>query len=193
VSGASASVMWPPVIFATDHGALTIRQATLADVAHFARWDLDPDVIACSTDDPEAEEAFGDVEWTEEIAANSAVSCHYIAELNGRPVGAMQIIDPHLEPTHYWGEIEPNLRAIDIWIGAPEDRGIGLGAAMMRAVIDRCFADGADAIVIDPLASNTRAHRFYERLGFHFTERRSFGDDACFVFRLERTDWAVQC
>jgi aminoglycoside 6'-N-acetyltransferase len=182
-------VAWSPIVVQTSGGTLTIRQAGLGDVPHFAAWDHDPDVIACSTDDPDAEEAFGDAEWATEIALNSEVSCFYVAEFNGRPIGAMQVIDPHLEPTHYWGEIAPNLRAIDIWIGGPEDRNRGLGAAMMRAVIDRCFADGADAVVIDPLASNRRAHKFYERLGFRFIERRVFGDSDCFVFRLNRADW----
>lgn len=41
-------------------------------------------------------------------------------------------------------------------------------------------------MLIDPLASNERSHRFYERLGFRFVERRSFGEDDCFVYRLER-------
>jgi aminoglycoside 6'-N-acetyltransferase len=180
--------MWPSQVVETSSGTLVIRQATLGDVGHFERWDVDPDVIACANDDPAAEEAFG-APWADEIAVNSAVSCYYVAELDGRPIGAMQVIDPHLEPTHYWGDIAPNLRAIDIWIGAPEDRNRGLGDAMMRLAIDRCFADGADAIVIDPLASNLRAHRFYERLGFRFVERRSFGDDACFVYRLNRAEW----
>jgi aminoglycoside 6'-N-acetyltransferase len=45
-------------------------------------------------------------------------------------------------------------------------------------------------VLIDPLASNTRAHRFYERLGFEFVERRRFGADDCFVYRLPRAAWA---
>jgi aminoglycoside 6'-N-acetyltransferase len=40
--------------------------------------------------------------------------------------------------------------------------------------------------VIDPLASNVRAIRFYERLGFRAIERRMFGADDCLVMRLER-------
>lgn len=43
--------------------------------------------------------------------------------------------------------------------------------------------------LIDPLASNTRAHRFYERLGFQCIDRRWFGEDDCFVYRLNRSDW----
>lgn len=182
------SVQWPPFIVGTSRGSLTIRQAMPSDVPHLEAWDRDEAVIACASDDPQAERAFA-APWGEEIAANSALSCYYIAELDGRPIGAMQVIDPHREPTHYWGDIAPNLRAVDIWIGDAADRNRGFGAAMMRAVIDRCFADGADAIVIDPLASNERAHRFYERLGFRFVERRFFGDDDCFVYRLIRADW----
>jgi len=61
---------------------------------------------------------------------------------------------------------------------------------MMQLVLARCFADPlVTAVLIDPLANNTRAHRFYERLGFQFVESRRFGDDECFVYRLNRADW----
>jgi aminoglycoside 6'-N-acetyltransferase len=185
-----AGVAWPPIVMRSGGATLTIRQATAADVPHLERWDREPSVIACTTDDPKAEKAFESASWPDEIAANSDVSCYYIAELDGRPIGAMQVIDPHREPTHYWGEIEPGLRAIDIWIGDPRDRNAGHGSAMMRAVVDRCFADAdVAAIVIDPLNSNTDAHRSYRRLGFTPVGRRRFGDDDCLVCRLDRADW----
>jgi aminoglycoside 6'-N-acetyltransferase len=61
---------------------------------------------------------------------------------------------------------------------------------MMRLAIGQCFASPeVSAILIDPLATNMDAHRFYKRLGFEFVERRSFGDDDCFVYRLERRNW----
>jgi aminoglycoside 6'-N-acetyltransferase len=44
-------------------------------------------------------------------------------------------------------------------------------------------------VLLDPLASNTRAHRFYERFGFVPVERRTFCADDCIVYRLERADW----
>jgi aminoglycoside 6'-N-acetyltransferase len=170
---------------------MRLRPATLADVPTLQRWDKDPDVISCTTDDPEADTAFDHIDWPAEIAARSDVSFHLIAEVEGRPVGALQIIDPHLEPTHYWGDVAENLRAVDIWIGAPEDRGRGYGTEMMRLALAQCFAaPEVTAILIDPLASNTDAQRFYERLGFEFDERRLFnGEDDCFVMRLERRKW----
>ena len=102
----------------------------------------------------------------------------------------MQICDPHLEPTHYWGDVAPNLRAIDIWIGAAADRGKGYGFEMMRLALNRCFADErVTAIVIDPLASNERAHKFYRRMGFKAIGRRTFGADDCLVHELTRDRW----
>jgi len=183
--------MWAPIVVRSGAATLRLRVATLADAAALERWDADPDVIACTTDDPEAEQAFAGAVWGDEIAANSDLTCYYIAELDGRPIGAMQVIDPQLEPTHYWGEIEPNLRAIDIWIGDARDRNCGHGGAMMRAVIDRCFAEPAVAgLIIDPLNSNTDAHRFYQRLGFKAVGRRVFnGEDDCLVHLLSRADW----
>jgi len=168
---------------------ITLRPATLDDVSILELWDRDPGVIACSSDDPDAEQAFG-ADWAEEIATFSDVWAYWIAEEDGRPVGAMQIIDPHLEPTHYWGECPPNLRAIDIWIGDAIDRNRGIGAEMMRLALEKCFANpDVIGIVIDPLNSNTAAHRFYQRLGFTVVGRRRFGDDDCLVHQLTRADW----
>ncbi len=60
----------------------------------------------------------------------------------------------------------------------------------MRLAHARCFAPPAvTAVLIDPLVSNARAHRFYERIGFKRVERRRFGADYCYVYRLVRGDW----
>ena len=170
---------------------IRLRPATPADAPMLTAWDKEPHVIAATTDDPDASTAHDDMRWEDELAADSDLSRHYIAELDGRPIGAMQIIDPHLEPTHYWGDCAPNLRAIDIWIGAPADRGKGHGEEMMRQAIELCFADPkVTAIIIDPLASNTRAHAFYQRMGFTPAGRRLFNDeDDCLVHELTRETW----
>ena len=158
-----------------------------------AEWDREPHVIECSTDDPGAEVAFGGIEWREELVDQSEVSFYRIAEVGDRPIGVMQIIDHHLEPTHYWGEIEPNLRAVDIWIGPKDALNCGYGTQMMTLAADEAFADPAvTAIVIDPLNTNTDAHRFYQRLGFQPEGRRMFDEDDCLVHRLERTTWEAR-
>jgi aminoglycoside 6'-N-acetyltransferase len=159
---------------------LRLRPAVPADVPLLRQWDEAPHVIASDpNDDWQWEAALGrEVDWREQL----------IAEVEGRPIGFLEIIDPAREEEHYWGDVAPNLRAIDVWIGAAEDLGRGHGTRMMHLALARCFADPkVEAVLVDPLASNVRAHRFYERLGFRFVERRQFGADDCFVYRLERT------
>jgi aminoglycoside 6'-N-acetyltransferase len=162
---------------------MKLRLATLADASTIEAWDREPHVIAASGADPM-------YDWRAELPRVVPWREFLIAEIDGRPIGIMQIIDPEQEESHYWGDIAPNLRAIDIWIGDARDLGRGHGTEMMRLAIERCFAaPEVTAILIDPLVSNTDAHRFYERIGFLQIERRTFEGDDCYVYRLERTEW----
>ncbi len=163
--------------------SIKLRPATINDLPVLQYWDEQPHVLASDPND--------DWGWATELEKNPVWREQLIAELENRPLGFIQIIDPLLEETHYWGEsVEPNLRAIDIWIGEAADLGKGYGTMMMNLALEKCFAPPeVTAVIIDPLATNTDAHRFYERLGFKFVEERSFGEDDCFVYRLEREDW----
>ncbi|MFC6634198.1 GNAT family N-acetyltransferase [Microbulbifer taiwanensis] len=163
-------------------GHMQLRAASPADLNLLRHWDEQRHVIAADPND--------DWGWEEELHRTPEWRELLIAELDGRPIGFMQIIDPALEDSHYWGDVADNLRAVDIWIGEAADLGRGYGTTMMQLALERCFAHAeVTAVLIDPLATNTRAHRFYERLGFRFVERRQFGDDDCFVYRLERAGW----
>lgn len=160
---------------------LTLRPATPADLDTLNRWDEEPHVLESDPND--------DWGWQTELARNPPWREQLIAELDGRPIGFVQIIDPALEDSHYWGDCEADLRAIDIWIGEADALGQGHGTLLMEMAIARCFAPpNVKAILLDPLQSNARARRFYERLGFVFVENRSFGADDCAVYRLERGD-----
>lgn len=165
-----------------------LRRATSADAPLLRRWDRKPHVMFATGAD--AADGDGGWDWDYELPREVSWRELLIAEIDGRPVGVLQIIDPETEETHYWGAVGSGLRAIDIWIGEEEDLGRGYGTRMMRMALERCFADpGVGAVLIDPLAINTRAHRFYERLGFQLVERRRFGDDDCCVYRLDRSTW----
>ncbi|WOD39795.1 GNAT family N-acetyltransferase [Nodosilinea sp. E11] len=167
----------------SEPSPIALRFATLDDVSLLRHWDEQPQVVAADPND--------DWEWEVELAHTPAWREQLIAELEGRPIGFIQIIDPAQEDSHYWGEVPDNLRAIDIWIGEPTELGKGYGTTMMRLALARCFADpNVTAVLIDPLTSNTRAHRFYQRLGFKFLEHRPFGDDDCSVYRLDRATWS---
>jgi aminoglycoside 6'-N-acetyltransferase len=173
---------------------ISLRPATAADVPVLGEWARRPHVIRATSDDPAATSAWGDVDWADEVARRDELGADVweilVAELDGRPIGMVAIVDPHREPSHYWGAIDPDLRALDIWIGEPDLLGQGHGTAMMQAAIGRGFADrSVTGIVIDPLASNTDAIRFYRRLGFADAGLRRFDDDECLVMRLDRATW----
>jgi aminoglycoside 6'-N-acetyltransferase len=163
---------------------IKLRTATIADLPILQYWDEQPHVIESDLDE--------NWDWEKELLHEPEWRKQLMAELDGRPIGFVQIIDPALEETHYWGDVPSDLRAIDIWIGEAADLGKGYGTAMMQLAIHQCFSDpSVSAILIDPLATNVRAHRFYERLGFRFIEQKRLGDDDsdCFVFRLDKVDW----
>ncbi|GAB5500580.1 MAG: GNAT family N-acetyltransferase [Pseudohongiellaceae bacterium] len=161
---------------------ITLRLAELADVSLLQHWDRQDHVIAASGDD--------DVwDWPLEIGRDVSWQEILIAEHLGRPIGLLQIIDPLNEESHYWGDCPPGLRAIDIWIGEAKDLDKGFGREMMIAALLRCVENPeVRAVLIDPLATNKRAIRFYERLGFWFVEQRQFGEDDCCVYRINREE-----
>lgn len=158
---------------------ITLRKAKPSDQPTLEHWDEQEHVIASDPSD--------DWDWESELAHEPPWREQLMAELEGRPIGFLQIIDPLEEETHYWGDVDKNLRAIDIWIGEAEDLGQGYGTHMMKLAVDRCFQNPqVTAIIIDPLATNTRAHKFYERLGFRFVQERMFDDELCYIYQLER-------
>ena len=138
------------------------------------------------------EAGISDWDWPEMLAETGDWQALLIAETEGRPLGFLQIIDPAREPSDYWGACGPGFRALDIWSGAAEDLGKGFGSEMMQQAFSRCFADpDVNAVLVDPLPTNTRSHAFYQRLGFTFLEQRRLGGDDCFVFELTRAAWRL--
>ena len=158
---------------------ITLRPASIDDLELLKYWDAKQHVIDCDPDD--------DWNWEVELCRDPEWREQLVAELDGEPVGFLQIIDPQAEETHYWGEVGQDKRAIDIWIGEERNLNKGYGTIMMKLAVQRCFSNPAvNGILIDPLKTNTDAHRFYERLGFEKIEEREFNGIACYVYELKR-------
>lgn len=161
---------------------IRLREANIDDLELLKYWDKQEHVIASDPND--------NWNWKYELGRRPKWREQLIAEYNERPIGFLQIIDPAEEESHYWGNIENHKRAIDIWIGEKKDLGKGYGTQMMKIAIERCFANhDVNEILIDPLASNIRAIKFYKRIGFQFLEKREFGEDNCAVYTLKRNEW----
>lgn len=158
---------------------MTLRPASINDLELLQYWDTQRHVIDCDPDD--------DWNWEVELSRDPEWREQLIAELDGEPIGFLQIIDPYTEESQYWGDVEQNKRAIDIWIGEESNLNKGYGTRIMKLAIQRCFSNpSVDGILIDPLKTNTSAHRFYERLGFEKVEEREFNGAACYVYELKR-------
>lgn len=161
---------------------MNLRAATISDLPLLRHWDEQPHVIAFNPD--------SNWGWEVELKDKLEGREQLIAEIHGRPIGFIEITNPARDDSNYWGDVTENLRAIDIWIGEETDLGKGYGTQMMQLALSRCFREPlVTAVLVDPLANNTRARRFYKRFGFQFVEQRWFGNDDCFVYRLNRADW----
>ncbi|MCR9131494.1 MAG: acetyltransferase [bacterium] len=158
------------------------RKATIEDLKLLEYWDTKDLVIQS---DPN-----GSWNWEEDLMNDSEFVQQYIAMIDDEPLGYVMIIDPANEPTHYWGEVEQKLRAIDIWIGEEKNLGKGYGTKMMHTALKLCFENSdVQAVLIDPLTANKRAIQFYEQIGFRHIETKMFGDDECYVMRIDRQDF----
>jgi hypothetical protein len=71
---------------------ITLRVATVSDAPLLRRWDEDPDVIDSDSDTD-------DWNWDLELARTPQWREQLIAELDGRPIGVLQIIDPLVSNT----------------------------------------------------------------------------------------------
>lgn len=161
---------------------INLRQSTIEDLPILNDWDNQQHVIDSDPDD--------DWNWEYELTRTPEWREQLMAEVDGRPIGFIQIINPAQEESQYWGTISEGYRAIDIWIGSADDLGKGYGTEMMQLSLARCFSNPeVHRVLIDPLASNVRAIKFYERIGFKFLEDRKFGDSDCKVYYFSREEW----
>jgi GNAT superfamily N-acetyltransferase len=85
----------------------------------------------------------------------------FVAERDGEVVGTFQL--SFLPGLSYKGAWRGQIEAARI---ASHLRGSGLGAQMIEWAIERCRAHGCRIVQLSSNAERTRAHVFYERLGF---------------------------
>lgn len=168
-----------------DSRRVTFRNATAHDVPLLEQWDQADHIRAIMGD-----YEFNEWNWKEEIPRSPPWRQQWVAQIAPtqhsadkrhqlRPIGFVQIINAREEETHYWGvNMEPNVAAVDIWIGEVDCLGQGFGTEMMHQVFRFCFDTWqSKAVVVDPMHDNTAAHRFYVKCGMRPAGYRMFGPD----------------
>ena len=143
----------------TDTGAVLLREATTADLPAL----LDVQEVGAVTGlghlfpqerYPFPREALR-ARWTAEIA-DPAVAAYVVDDAGGRLVGFAATRDDEL--LHFG-------TAVQTW-------GNGLAAAVHDEVLRRLAASGVSLARLSVFEGNTRARRFYTRLGWRQTSRR---------------------
>ena len=96
----------------------------------------------------------------------------YLYKEEGKIIGAMAVTMYQGEDYHAieWSQQVADNKAAVIHILAvsPDFQGKGIGSEMVLEAIRLAQNNGMEAIRLDALASNTPAHRMYERLGFEY-------------------------
>ncbi|MEP6687503.1 MAG: GNAT family N-acetyltransferase [Gemmatimonadales bacterium] len=92
----------------------------------------------------------------------------YVALGDGRPIGYIQSYVALGSGEDWWpDEVDPGVRGIDQFLADAGHLGQGLGTRMVRAFVERLFADPAvTQIQTDPSPENARAIRCYGKAGF---------------------------
>ena len=141
---------------------VTFRPLTGDDLPMLCEWLARPHVAEWWSDPPaslaDAEEEFLGEETTRP----------YIALLNGAPIGYIQSYVAMGSGGGWWEEErDPGVRGIDQFLAHADQLDRGLGTRMVRAFVERLFADPAvTRIQTDPSPANARAIRCYEKAGF---------------------------
>lgn len=157
------------------------RPATIDDLEILRHWDKQEHIKAATQD--------ADWNWPVELKRSPPWREQWIVEVEVKPIGFIQIIDPAEEETRFWGKVGEGKKAIDIWIGEKEFLGKGYGTRMMHWTLDRCFEDSkVNEVLIDPLETNVKAIAFYRRIGFEFKEHRMLGGVWSPVYAIRRKE-----
>ena len=102
----------------------------------------------------------------------------YLYRENGAIVGAMAVTMYQGEDYHAieWTQqvADDKVAVIHILAVSPDAQGKGIGSEMIREAIRMAESKDMQAIRLDALASNTPAHRLYERLGFEYRGQQHF-------------------
>ena len=152
-----------------QRGTLSMRRLTADDLPMLGRWLAEPQVRRWWDHDPSpagVERDFGASVRGEEAGED------WVVLLDDEPVGLVQRAFVHdyeedLADFSRAFDVPPGAVEVDYLIGEARHRGQGLGARMIRYVVDRTWEDlpDATAVVVAVVAANEASWRAVERAG----------------------------
>ena len=151
---------------------VTFRPLCDWDLPLLHRWLNEPGVVRWWEGD--------DVSWEGVVkdystAGRAGDPCeHWIAVVDGRDVGWIQLWDVQTEPDEvapWWAlGVDRTAAGIDYLLGASVDRGKGIGASMIRAFSEDAFARHPECtqLCAAPYEDNTASWKALERAGYRY-------------------------
>ena len=170
-----------------DSSELTFRPLTAGDLALLHDWLSRPHVAEWWGGAP-ASLAEVEADYADTLAGAVAHWC-YLALVRGTPVGFIQAYQPVAFHGEGWwlDEHDPGVRGIDQFLADAGQLGRGLGTAMVRAFVERLFADPAvTRVQTDPDPANRRAVRCYEKAGFRAAREVDTPDGRALLMYCDR-------
>jgi ribosomal protein S18 acetylase RimI-like enzyme len=156
-----------PVLSSPDPDDLTIRRATVDDSD--VVFNLDAALVRHESRSPvfmPYPTAAAEQEWRRDIrfALSDPALYYWLAELDGQPVGLMNVNPP---PLHISPLLTPE-GMINIFAASvvPEQRGQGIGGALLRHAIETARHDGKQWCRLSWMTANLYSYRFWSRYGF---------------------------
>ncbi|MEA2724399.1 MAG: aminoglycoside 6-N-acetyltransferase Ib [Gemmatimonadales bacterium] len=145
--------------------SITFRLLSVADLPMLHEWLVRPHVAKWWSPTPSLAEV--EQEFAPQISGESTTRAYFVLG-DGVPIGYIQSYVAKDSGEGWWpDEQDPGVRGIDQFLAHAEQLGRGVGTAMVRAFVQRLFADPAvTRIQTDPSPSNPRAVRCYEKAGF---------------------------
>ena len=112
----------------------------------------------------------------------------FIAWHRDEPIGFIQCYTAMNSGGGWWSEeTDPGVRGIDQFLADESRLGQGLGRAMIRAFVERIFADPQVTMIqTDPQPDNERAIRCYRAVGFRDAGVIDTPDGPALLMRLYR-------
>ncbi len=98
----------------------------------------------------------------------------YIEKLDDRAELVVDLLEDRCRAfvAYYCNDLDTRVSFITLVLVNPEDRGLGLGEALTRFVLDTSLKRGFRACRLEVDTSNTGACRLYQKLGFVIIEER---------------------
>lgn len=140
---------------------LLVRRATRDDLATILAFYADDELHGTRESRIDASERLKLAEAAFDEISKDPREMLCVAERDGHVVGTLQIT--FLRHLTYGGARVALVEAVHV---DARERSQGIGAEMMRFAIDEARRRGCHRVQLTSNKKRTRAHRFYERLGF---------------------------